>query len=395
MTFQRPQAAVLARRLASRAASSRSWPDRGRSARPRWSSRSAEAGACRCVCQRRRAHACATPSGSRSSGRPRACMAGAGRRRVLVLDEVQKITGWSETVKRLWDEDTRARRPLKVVLLGSAPLLVQQGLIREPRRPVRNPAPAALVVRRDARGVRLRRSSSTSYFGGYPGAAPLVGDPERWRRYVLDSLIETTISRDVLLLTRVDKPALLRRLFELGCRYSGQVLSYTKMLGQLQDAGNTTTLAHYLDLLSGAGMLDRPPEVRRQSRAPARLEPQAPGAQHRADDARKSGLTLDEARSRPRVPGPARRVGGGRAPGERRGGGRMRALLLARTQPRGGLRVRSRPASRPSRSRAAARRSAARARRVRGGIQAPAHAARRRRRHSARGVPCCSRSSTG
>ena len=93
------------------------------------------------------------------------------------------------------------------------------------------------------------------YFGGYPGAAPLIGDPARWRRYLLDSLIETTISRDVLLMTRVDKPALLRRLFELGCRASGQVLSYTKMLGQLQDAGNTTTLAHYLGLLGGAGML--------------------------------------------------------------------------------------------------------------------------------------------
>jgi hypothetical protein len=93
------------------------------------------------------------------------------------------------------------------------------------------------------------------YFGGYPGAAPLVPEPERWARYVADSLIETSISRDVLLLTRVDKPALLRRLFELACRYSGRILSYTKMLGQLQDAGNTTTLAHYLDLLAGAGMV--------------------------------------------------------------------------------------------------------------------------------------------
>jgi predicted AAA+ superfamily ATPase len=93
------------------------------------------------------------------------------------------------------------------------------------------------------------------FYGGYPGAASLVGDPERWARYIKDSLIETTVARDVLLLTRVDKPALLRQLFELGCRYSGQILSYTKMLGQLQDAGNTTTLAHYLDLLSAAGML--------------------------------------------------------------------------------------------------------------------------------------------
>ena len=84
---------------------------------------------------------------------------------------------------------------------------------------------------------------------------PLVADDARWAAYVRDSLIETTISRDVLLISRVDKPALLRGLFELGCRYSGQVLSYTKMLGQLHDAGNTTTLAHYLELLAGAGML--------------------------------------------------------------------------------------------------------------------------------------------
>jgi predicted AAA+ superfamily ATPase len=83
----------------------------------------------------------------------------------------------------------------------------------------------------------------------------LANEPQRWRRYIADSLIETSISRDVLLLTRVDKPALLRRLFELACRYSGQVLSYTKMLGQLQDAGNSTTLAHYLELLDAAGMV--------------------------------------------------------------------------------------------------------------------------------------------
>jgi hypothetical protein len=105
---------------------------------------------------------------------------------------------------------------------------------------------------RDAFGWSLDRFL---FFGGYAGSAALSRDPVRWARYVKDSLIETTISRDVLLLTRVDKPALLRRLFELACAYSGQVLSYQKMLGQLQDAGNTTTLAHYLELLGGAGMV--------------------------------------------------------------------------------------------------------------------------------------------
>lgn len=173
---------------------------------------------------------------------------------VLVLDEIQKIPVWSETVKRLWDEDTRKKRPLKVVLLGSAPLLMAQGLTESLAgrfETLRLPH-WSYAEMRDAFGWKIDQYLS---FGGYPGAAPLIHDPARWTRYIADSLIETSISRDVLLLTRVDKPALLRRLFDLACRYSGQILSYTKMLGQLQDAGNSTTLAHYLDLLAGAGMV--------------------------------------------------------------------------------------------------------------------------------------------
>lgn len=173
---------------------------------------------------------------------------------VLVVDEVQKVEQWSETVKHLWDEDTRKRRALKVVLLGSAPLLIERGLTESlaGRFETLHLPHWSLDEMRSAFGFSLE---DYLYFGGYPGAAPLAAEPARWRRYVLDSLVETSIARDVLLLTRVDKPALLRRLFELGCRYSGQVLSYTKMLGQWQDAGNTTTLAHYLDLLTAAGML--------------------------------------------------------------------------------------------------------------------------------------------
>ena len=173
---------------------------------------------------------------------------------VLVLDEIQKIPGWSDTVKRLWDEDTRSRRPLRVVLLGSAPLLIAQGLADSlaGRFEIIPLAHWSFAEMQSAFGWSL---DEYLYYGGYPGAAPLIGDPTRWARYVADSLIETSILRDVRLLTRVDKPALLRRLFELACRYSGQILSYTKMLGQLQDVGNTTTLAHYLDLLASAGMV--------------------------------------------------------------------------------------------------------------------------------------------
>lgn len=173
---------------------------------------------------------------------------------MLALDEVQKIPDWPEVVKRLWDEDTAAGVNLKVLVLGSAPLLLQRGLGESlaGRFEVLHLPHWSFAEMRVAFDFKLE---DYLFFGGYPGAAPLIDDFQRWRRYVLDSLVETTISRDVLLLTRVDKPALLRRLFEVACRYSDQILSYTKMLGQLQDAGNTVTLAHYLDLLAGAGMV--------------------------------------------------------------------------------------------------------------------------------------------
>ncbi len=178
----------------------------------------------------------------------------AARGGVLVIDEIQKVPHWSETVKRMWDEDTGTGVPLHVVILGSAPLLVQRGLTESlaGRFEMIHVPHWSFAEMREAFGFSL---DQYVFYGGYPGAAPLVREPERWRRYILDSLVETTIARDVLLLSRVDKPALLRRLLEIGCRYSGQILSYNKMLGQLQDAGNTTTLAHYLELLAGAGLL--------------------------------------------------------------------------------------------------------------------------------------------
>jgi uncharacterized protein len=173
---------------------------------------------------------------------------------LLVLDEIQKVTHWSSLVKLLWDADTHAGVPLKVVLLGSSPLLIQSGLTESlaGRFEVITAPHWSFTEMREAFDWNLEQYV---FYGAYPGAAELTHDPPRWRHYILDSLIETTISRDILLLTRVDKPALLRRLFQLGCAYSGQVLSYQKMIGQLTDAGNTTTLAHYLELLQGAGML--------------------------------------------------------------------------------------------------------------------------------------------
>lgn len=198
-------------------------------------------------------------------------------------------------MKRLWDEDTALGLPLQVVLLGSAPLLVRQGLTESlaGRFEVIHLPHWSLTEMREAFDWSL---DQFVFFGGYPGAAPLIGDVERWRRYMLDSLIETTISRDVLLLTRVDKPALLRQLFELACRYSGQIVSYTKMLGQLQDAGNSTTLAHYMDLLSGAGMVTA---LRKYSGAVTRQRGSIPRFQvlNTGLMTAFSTLTLDETRA--------------------------------------------------------------------------------------------------
>jgi predicted AAA+ superfamily ATPase len=136
----------------------------------------------------------------------------ARRGAVLAIDEAQKIPDWSETVKRLWDEDTANRLRLRVIILGSAPVLVQRGLSESlaGRFEVLYLPHWSFAEMRDAFGWDVDRYV---FFGGYPGAAPLAADQDRWRRYVVDALIETTISRDVLLLTRVDKPALLRRLF--------------------------------------------------------------------------------------------------------------------------------------------------------------------------------------
>jgi len=170
------------------------------------------------------------------------------------LDEVQKARGWSEVVKGLWDEDRRKGFAVRVVLLGSSSLLLAHGTSESlAGRFDRHFCPHWTFAEcREAFGWDLEK---WVFFGGYPGAAPLVDDLPSWRKYVRDAIIEPAIARDVLALEKVGKPALLRNLFLLACRYPAQALSYTKMLGQLQDAGNTTTLAHYLDLLEAAWLV--------------------------------------------------------------------------------------------------------------------------------------------
>lgn len=172
----------------------------------------------------------------------------------LVFDEIQKISRWSEVVKGLWDADRAAGLNMHVVLLGSSPLLMQKGLTesltgRYELIPVTH---WSFQEMHEAFDFTL---NEYFFFGGYPGSAPLIRDEGRWRNYVLASLVQPSIDTDILQMVRVDKPALLKQLFTLGSSYSGQILALSKVKGQLDGAGNETTLAGYLDLLGNAGLL--------------------------------------------------------------------------------------------------------------------------------------------
>ncbi len=184
----------------------------------------------------------------------RAVAESSGRGPVLIiLDELQKVKGWSEALKFAWDN--RAAKPeIRVLILGSSALLMQEGLTESlaGRFFLHRCTHWGFPECRKAFGWSLNQ---WLYFGGYPGAVPFADDETTWKRYITDSLIETVLARDVFQMARIAKPALLRHLFALAATLPAQSVSYTKMLGQLHDAGNTTTLAHYLRILESAFLL--------------------------------------------------------------------------------------------------------------------------------------------
>ena len=173
---------------------------------------------------------------------------------VLLLDEIQKVPQWSNGVKSLWDEDTRNQRNLRVLITGSSALMLQSGLTEAltGRFEIEYSTHWSLWECMQAFDYSL---DDFLYFGGYPGAAVLKNDEGRWFDYMRNSIVDPTLSQDVLELEDIRKPALLRALYEVGAMFSSQEISYRKILGQLDDKGNTETIAHYLDLLSNAGLL--------------------------------------------------------------------------------------------------------------------------------------------
>ncbi len=176
---------------------------------------------------------------------------------VLFLDEIQTIPRWSNIVKGFWDTDRRRGYPIRAVILGSAAWRMQVG---------RN---ESLAGRFDP--IRVTHWSLPEmiqafeltveefmFFGGYPTPFNDTSRPivlEAWQKYISVSVLKPIIERDIMGLTQIRKPALMRQLIDLASSYSGQLISYNKLLGQLKDAGNATTLANYLDLLSDAGLM--------------------------------------------------------------------------------------------------------------------------------------------
>lgn len=173
---------------------------------------------------------------------------------ILVIDEIQKIANWSEVVKKEWDDDTFYDRNIKVLLLGSSRVLLEKGLSESlaGRFEEIRMSHWSYLEMKECFGFSL---DQYLFYGGYPGAASLIDDDDRFQQYIQSSIIEATINKDILMDTPISKPALLRQTFELGAAYSGEVLSLNKMLGSLQDAGNTATLAGYINLLGESGLL--------------------------------------------------------------------------------------------------------------------------------------------
>lgn len=199
-------------------------------------------------------------------------MLGSSPEVILSLDEIQKVPDWSSTVKFLWDEDTRRGNNIKVVATGSSALTLRGGMAESLKGRFEEIASTqwTLAECRDAFGYSL---DDFLFFGGYPGAAALEDEPDRWFAYMHDSIIEPTITQDVLEMETVKKPALLRALFEIGAMYSAREISYRKLLGQLDDRGNTEVISHYLDLLSHAGLLSG---LRKYDEKPLRSKTSSP-----------------------------------------------------------------------------------------------------------------------
>lgn len=175
-------------------------------------------------------------------------------KKILIIDEVQKIPNWSETIKKLWDSDKTKKKYLKCILTGSSSLNLQKGMSE------------SLTGRFELVNIyhwnykqsyQLSGISLDNYlkFGGYPGSYKFIKNQKRWVNYLTNSIVETVIGKDILMLAQVKSPALFKQSFYLLSSYPAQVISYNKLLGQLQDKGNIDLVKYYIELFEGAFLL--------------------------------------------------------------------------------------------------------------------------------------------
>lgn len=174
---------------------------------------------------------------------------------LLVIDEIQKIPQWSNAIKRLWEQQKRKQgSQIKLILLGSSSLQIQTGL-SESLSGRFQLIQAHHWSLKESRTLKKLSVEDFLTYGGYPGSYSLLDNKNEWEKYIKDSIIETVIGKDILSLARVAKPSLFRQTFNLLMSYPAQEMSYTKLLGQLQDSGNTDLVKHYIELYQGAFLM--------------------------------------------------------------------------------------------------------------------------------------------
>ena len=174
--------------------------------------------------------------------------------KILIIDEIQKIPNWSEMIKKLWDEDKRKRLKPKCILTGSSSLSLQKGLSESLTGRFESIS-ANHWSYQQSNQLHIMDLDEYLIYGGYPKSYSFMKDKKRWVDYITHSIVETVIGKDILMQAYVKSPALFRQAFYLLTSFPAQVISYNKLLGQLQDKGNIDLIKSYIELYESAYLI--------------------------------------------------------------------------------------------------------------------------------------------
>lgn len=205
---------------------------------------------------------------------------------LLIIDEIQKVENWAEEAKRFWDQ--RGESSPRLILLGSSSLSLHRGLSES--------LTGRYILHRvyhwdfESSQKLLNELDLKKYLehGGYPGSYEFIENKFEWLSFVKDSIITPVIEKDILSMVHVKSPALFRQSFDLICSYASQEISYTKLLGQLQDKGNTDLVKNYIKLFEAAFLVKSLEKysgkiIKKRSSSP-KLYPLAPALYSQAID---------------------------------------------------------------------------------------------------------------